>query len=91
MRSDEERGLVFGVVFFDHAGTLKTVTLKNGTTFQVPAVYRKPTTLMVAELFKIKAGQDPQDRRGGGVGHLRGETGLEQLTPCDDPLRREFR
>jgi hypothetical protein len=57
MLVDQERGLVFGVVFFDHAGRLKTVTLTNGTTFQVPAVYRKPTTLMVAELFKIKDGK----------------------------------
>lgn len=57
MLVDEDRGLVFGVVFFDHAGRLKTITLKNGTTFQVPAVYRKPTTLMVAELFKIKDGK----------------------------------
>jgi hypothetical protein len=57
MLIDEERGLVFGVVFFDHAGRLKTVTLTDGTTFQVPAVYRKPTTLMVAELFKIKGGK----------------------------------
>jgi len=51
---DEERGLVFGVVFFDHAGRLKTVPLRDGTTFTVPDIYRKPTTLMVAELFKIK-------------------------------------
>jgi hypothetical protein len=57
MLIDEERGLVFGVVFFDHAGRLKTVTLTDGTTFQVPPVYRKPTTLMVAELFKIKDGK----------------------------------
>ncbi len=57
MLIDQERGLVFGVVFFDHAGRLKTVTLTNGTIFQVPPVYRKPTTLMVAELFKIKNGK----------------------------------
>lgn len=57
MLFDEERGLIFGVVFFDHAGRLKTVTLTKGATFQVPPVYRKPTTLMVAELFKIKAGK----------------------------------
>jgi hypothetical protein len=54
MLIDEERGLVFGVVFFDHAGKMKTVPLTDGTTFSVPPVYRKPTTLMVAELFKIK-------------------------------------
>lgn len=57
MLIDQERGLVFGVVFFDHAGRLKTVTLTNGTIFQVPPVYQKPTTLMVAELFKIKNGK----------------------------------
>jgi len=54
MLIDEERGLVFGVVFFDDAGKMKTVPLADGTTFAVPPVYRKPTTLMVAELFKIK-------------------------------------
>jgi hypothetical protein len=57
MLIDEERGLVFGVVFFDHAGRLKTVTLADGTIFEVPAVYRKPTTLLVAELFKIRNGK----------------------------------
>lgn len=57
MLIDEERGLVFGVVFFDHAGRLKTVTLTDGTTFSAPPVYRKPTTLMVAELLKIKDGK----------------------------------
>ena len=46
-----------GDKFFDHAGKLKTVTLTNGTKFRVPPVYRKPTTLMVAELFKFKDGK----------------------------------
>lgn len=54
---DDERGLILAIVFFDHPGTMKSVALTDGTTFTVPPGYRKPTTLMVAELFKIVAGK----------------------------------
>lgn len=54
---DEERGLVFAIIFFDHAGTVKTVTLGNGTTFTVPPPYDTPYTFLIGELFKIKDGK----------------------------------
>ncbi len=54
---DEERGLVFAIIFFDHAGTVKTVTLTDGTTFTVPPPYDTPYTFLIGELFKIKDGK----------------------------------
>ena len=54
---DEERGLVFCFVFFEHAGRIKTVKLKDGSIFNVPPVYQKPSSTMVAELFKIIDGK----------------------------------
>jgi hypothetical protein len=52
---DRERGLVFAFAFFDHAGTVKTVTLTDGTTF--PSTLRHPLTLEVGEVFKIEKGK----------------------------------
>jgi hypothetical protein len=52
---DRERGLVFAFAFFDHAGTVKTVTLTDGTTF--PSALRHPLTLEIGELFKIEKGK----------------------------------
>lgn len=53
---DEERGLVYAIVFFDHAGTFKTVELADGTTIVLPPPYDTPFTWMIGELFKIKDG-----------------------------------
>ena len=52
---DRERGLVFAFAFFDHAGTVKTVTLTDGTAF--PSNLRHPLTLEIGELFKIENGK----------------------------------
>lgn len=52
---DRERGLAFAFAFFDHAGTVKTVTLTDDTTF--PATLRHPLTLEIGELFKIENGK----------------------------------
>ena len=52
---DRERGLAFAFAFFDHAGTVKTVTLTDGTTF--PSTLRHPLTLEIGELFKIEKGK----------------------------------
>jgi hypothetical protein len=52
---DRERGLAFAFAFFDHAGTVKTVTLTDGATF--PATLRHPLTLEIGELFKIEGGK----------------------------------
>jgi hypothetical protein len=54
---DEERGLVYAIVFFDHAGTVKTVTLSNGASFTVPPPFDTPYTFLIGELFKIKDGR----------------------------------
>ncbi|MGH9687661.1 MAG: hypothetical protein ACRD5K_11280 [Candidatus Acidiferrales bacterium] len=52
---DPERGLAFAFAFFNHAGTLKTITLTNGETF--PATLRHPFTFEIGELFKIEGGK----------------------------------
>jgi hypothetical protein len=52
---DPDRGLVFAFAFFDHAGTVKTVTLTDGTTF--PESLRHPLTWELGEVFKIEKGK----------------------------------
>lgn len=52
---DRERGLAFAFAFFDHAGTVKTITLTDGTTF--PSTLRHPLTWEIGELFKIEKGK----------------------------------
>lgn len=54
---DEERGLVYAIIFFDHAGKVKTVKMTNGTTMTVPPPYDTPYTFLIGELFKIKNGK----------------------------------
>lgn len=54
---DEERGLVYAIIFFDHAGAVRTVKMTNGTTFNVPPPYDTPYTFLIGELFKIKNGK----------------------------------
>jgi hypothetical protein len=53
---DEERGLVYAIIFFDHAGTVKTIQMTNGTTLTVPPPFDTPYTFLIGELFKIKNG-----------------------------------
>jgi hypothetical protein len=52
---DRERGLAFAFAFFDHAGTVKSVTLTDGSTF--PSNVRHPLTFEIGELFKIENGK----------------------------------
>jgi hypothetical protein len=52
---DQERGLVFAFAFFDHNGTVKSVTLTDGATF--PISLRHPFTWEIGELFKIEKGK----------------------------------
>ena len=54
---DEERGLVYGEVFFDHAGRMKTQTLADGTISPVPPDMQVPFTFEIGELFKISDGK----------------------------------
>lgn len=52
---DEERGLVLASAFIDHAGTLDTYKLADGTT--VTSNIRRPHSFCMMELFKIKNGK----------------------------------
>jgi hypothetical protein len=54
---DEERGLVYAIVFFDHAGTVTKVRLANGFEMKVPPPYDTPYTFLIGELFKIVDGK----------------------------------
>ena len=51
---DEKMGLVYAIVFFDHAGTVTDVTMTNGASFRVPPPYDTPYSFLIGELFKIK-------------------------------------
>src|SRR6202050_27492 len=52
---DRERGLAFAFAFFDHAGTVKSVTLTDGSTF--PSTLLHPLTFEIGDLFKIENGK----------------------------------
>jgi hypothetical protein len=54
---DEERGLSYAHVFFDHDGTPKTMGGVGGVTREVRAPFNRPLTFMIGELFKIVDGQ----------------------------------
>jgi hypothetical protein len=54
---DEERGLSYAIVFFDHNGTPKTMGTAEGGTKEVGAPFNRPLTFMIGELFKIVDGQ----------------------------------
>ena len=54
---DEERGLSYAIVFFDHDGTPETMGYVGGTTREVRAPFDRPLTFMIGELFKIVDGQ----------------------------------
>jgi hypothetical protein len=51
---DEERGLVYALVFFDHDAVLRSYKLTNGDTQTVTRT--APWTWEIAEVFKIKNG-----------------------------------
>ena len=54
---DPERGLVFGVVNFDHAGTVKTIDVPNVGTINLPPRLLTPYESVIGELFKIRNGK----------------------------------
>lgn len=54
---DEERGLAYAHVFFDHDGTPRTMGGVGGVTREVRAPFNRPLTFMIGELFKIVDGQ----------------------------------
>jgi hypothetical protein len=54
---DEERGLSYAIIFFDHDGTPKTMGSADGSVREVRAPFNRPLTFMIGELFKIVAGE----------------------------------
>lgn len=50
--TDPERGVVLAFAFFDHAGTVRSITLTNGETR--PTDLKAPLTWEIAEAFKIE-------------------------------------
>jgi len=54
---DAERGLVFGVVNFDHSGTVKTIDVPNVGTIDLPPRLLFPYESVIGELFKIRNGK----------------------------------
>ncbi|MDT8399027.1 MAG: hypothetical protein RQ899_10475 [Pseudomonadales bacterium] len=54
---DEERGLSYAIVFFDHNGTPKMMGTAEGTQRAVSAPFNRPLTFMIGELFKIVDGK----------------------------------
>jgi len=54
---DEERGLVYSIIFFDHAGNVESYTTPEGKVVPVSGMFRRPLTFMIGELFKIGNGK----------------------------------
>lgn len=54
---DEERGLSYAIIFFDHDGTPETMGGVGGVTREVRAPFNRPLTFMIGELFRIVDGQ----------------------------------
>jgi hypothetical protein len=54
---DVERGLVLVSTFFDHAGTMRTVKLTDGSTRNIGPPFDAPYSFVIFELFKIQDGK----------------------------------
>jgi hypothetical protein len=54
---DEERGVVFGLFLFHIPGTVTSVDIAGHGSVAIPLPYQAPTTLDIAELYKIKNGK----------------------------------
>jgi hypothetical protein len=54
---DEERGLVLGIVFFEHPGHLTHVEVKGAGTVELRPFAKRPNSALIFELFKVEAGQ----------------------------------
>jgi hypothetical protein len=52
---DEERQAVFALAVFDHCGCKKSLTMPNGTKVDV-GFFNKPSSILLAEAFKIDGG-----------------------------------
>ncbi len=54
---DVQKGLGFGIVFFDHAGVIKDVKMADGSNLHVPPPFDAPYAFEIFELFKIRDGR----------------------------------
>ena len=54
---DETRGLVAMVVVFDHPARVHSVAVKGIGEVALPEYHRSPNSMLIAELFKIRAGR----------------------------------
>jgi len=51
---DEERQAVFGFVFLDHDGTVRSTTRADGTEYVIPSYFSTPRTLKVGEAWRVR-------------------------------------
>ena len=54
---DEIRGLVAMIVVFDHPARVHSVVVKGIGEVALPEYHRSPNSMLIAELFKIRAGR----------------------------------
>ncbi len=54
---DEERGLVWGFIRFDHAGKDKTITYNDDSVHPVNTPFDEPFSFQICELFKVRNGK----------------------------------
>jgi hypothetical protein len=53
---DERRGLIVMIVVFDHSARRRTVEMKGVGEVELPAYHQVPNSVLIAELFKVRAG-----------------------------------
>jgi hypothetical protein len=53
---DVARGLVMMIVVFDHSARRRTVEVKGAGEVELPAYHQVPNSVLIAELFKVRAG-----------------------------------
>lgn len=51
---DEERQSIFGFVFLDHNGTIRSITKGDGVAYTIPAYFSTPRSLMVGEAWRVR-------------------------------------
>lgn len=54
---DEERGLVLAIVVFEHPATVKSVVVEGFGELELAPFTQKPSSAVIAEVFKVQAGQ----------------------------------
>jgi hypothetical protein len=54
---DEELSAVFGVIFMEHPGTVKSVIVEGVGEIELAPFTQRPSSAMIAELFQIEDGQ----------------------------------